>query len=73
MCNAIVLVDRINRNRAGGLDLEEAILEAGGTRLRPILMTTATTVLGMLPLTGCLAPRKEPSCARRWPSSSSPV
>jgi HAE1 family hydrophobic/amphiphilic exporter-1 len=50
--NAIVLVDRINRNRAGGLDLEEAILEAGGTRLRPILMTTATTVLGMLPLTG---------------------
>jgi len=53
--NAIVLVDRINRNRAAGLPLEEAIVEAGGTRLRPILMTTTTTVLGMLPLTGWLA------------------
>ncbi|MAW61258.1 MAG: acriflavin resistance protein [Planctomycetes bacterium] len=50
--NAIVLVDRINRNRAAGLALDEAILEAGNTRLRPILMTTVTTVLGMLPLTG---------------------
>lgn len=50
--NAIVLVDRINRNRAGGKALDEAILEAGITRLRPILMTTVTTVLGMLPLTG---------------------
>lgn len=50
--NAIVLVDRINRNRANGLELDRAILEAGVTRLRPILMTTVTTVLGMLPLTG---------------------
>ncbi|HED65599.1 MAG TPA: efflux RND transporter permease subunit, partial [Planctomycetes bacterium] len=53
--NAIVLVDRINQMRARGLDLREAILEAGQTRLRPILMTTATTVLGLLPLTGWLA------------------
>lgn len=53
--NAIVLVDRINRNRHSGMDLDRAIVEAGRTRLRPILMTTVTTVLGMLPLTGLLA------------------
>ncbi len=53
--NAIVLVDRINRNRQRGLGLDEAILEAGRARLRPILMTTVTTVLGMVPLTGWLA------------------
>jgi HAE1 family hydrophobic/amphiphilic exporter-1 len=52
--NAIVLVDRINRNRARGTDLDEAILEAASARLRPILMTTVTTILGMLPLTGWL-------------------
>lgn len=50
--NAIVLVDRINRNRMHGMDLQEAILEGGQARLRPILMTTTTTVLGMLPMTG---------------------
>lgn len=50
--NAIVLVDRINRNRNGGMELDKAIMEAGQTRMRPILMTTVTTVLGMLPLTG---------------------
>ncbi len=54
--NAIVLVDRINRNREQrGLELNEAIIEAGRARLRPILMTTFTTVLGMIPLTGWLA------------------
>jgi HAE1 family hydrophobic/amphiphilic exporter-1 len=50
--NAIVLVDRINQNRKKGKPLELAILEASRARLRPILMTTFTTVLGMLPLTG---------------------
>jgi hydrophobic/amphiphilic exporter-1 (mainly G- bacteria), HAE1 family len=50
--NAIVLVDRINQNRRNGLPLDQAILEAGRARLRPILMTTVTTVLGMLPMTG---------------------
>jgi len=50
--NAIVLVDRINQNRAKGQELNAAIVEAGQARLRPILMTTFTTVLGMLPLTG---------------------
>jgi HAE1 family hydrophobic/amphiphilic exporter-1 len=48
--NAIVLVDYVNRLRGRGLPLEEAIVEAGKARLRPILMTTATTVLGLLPM-----------------------
>jgi HAE1 family hydrophobic/amphiphilic exporter-1 len=50
--NAIVLVDRINRNREAGMSVDAAILEGAHTRLRPILMTTTTTVLGMLPMTG---------------------
>ena len=53
--NAIVLVDRINRNRNKGMKLEEAILEGAQARLRPILMTTTTTVLGMLPMTGWIS------------------
>ncbi|MCP3916760.1 MAG: efflux RND transporter permease subunit [bacterium] len=53
--NAIVLVDRINAKRAEGLAKTAAILEAGRARLRPIMMTTATTVLGLLPLTGWMA------------------
>ena len=48
--NAIVLVDYINQKRREGLDKIEAIVEAGRIRLRPILMTTATTVLGLLPM-----------------------
>jgi len=48
--NAIVLVDRINRNRADGLALREAVSEAGQTRLRPILMTMLTTLLGLMPM-----------------------
>jgi HAE1 family hydrophobic/amphiphilic exporter-1 len=48
--NAIVLVDAINRRRRQGQALEEAIVGAGRERLRPILMTTATTVLALLPM-----------------------
>ena len=48
--NAIVLVDYINRLRRGGLEPGAAIHRAAVTRLRPILMTTATTVLGLAPL-----------------------
>ncbi len=49
--NAIVLVDYINiLRRNKGMNREEAIIEAGLTRLRPIMMTSLTTILGMLPI-----------------------
>jgi len=48
--NGIVLVDLIGQLRRRGLAVREAVLEAGATRLRPILMTTTTTVLGLVPL-----------------------
>ncbi len=48
--NAILIVDYINQLRKSGLNRTEAILKAGPIRLRPILMTTAATILGMLPL-----------------------
>ena len=48
--NAILLVDSIKRHRASGLGRTEAILNAGAQRLRPILMTTSATILGMLPI-----------------------
>lgn len=48
--NAIVLVDYINLLRKRNLSIEEAIVEGGTNRLRPILMTTITTLCGMLPL-----------------------
>jgi hydrophobic/amphiphilic exporter-1 (mainly G- bacteria), HAE1 family len=48
--NAIVLVDRINQLRAAGSDKHSAIFEAASSRLRPILMTTLTTTLGLLPM-----------------------
>jgi len=48
--NAILLVDYIKRLRRSGLNRESALLKAGPLRLRPILMTTAATILGMLPI-----------------------
>lgn len=48
--NAILLVDYINQLRNAGFSRTEAILKAGPVRLRPILMTTAATILGMLPI-----------------------
>jgi HAE1 family hydrophobic/amphiphilic exporter-1 len=48
--NAIVLVDYINTLRRRGLPRDEAVVTAGSVRLRPILMTTATTVLGLTPM-----------------------
>ncbi len=48
--NAILLVDRIERLRRLGMARAEAIGEAGAQRLRPIVMTTAATILGMLPI-----------------------
>ena len=48
--NAIVLIDRINQLRASGQEKTAAIIEAAQSRLRPILMTTLTTSLGLLPM-----------------------
>jgi multidrug efflux pump subunit AcrB len=48
--NAIVLIDYINKLRERGLDLQDALISAGATRLRPVLLTAVTTVLGLLPM-----------------------
>ncbi len=48
--NGILLVDRIERLRRSGFERAEAIQEAGAQRLRPILMTSSATILGMLPI-----------------------
>ncbi len=48
--NAIVLVDRVNRVKAEGKDRTEAMMEAGANRFRPILMTSFTTIFGLLPM-----------------------
>lgn len=49
--NAIVLIDYINTRRKSGEPRDEAVYNAGPIRLRPILMTTLTTVLGLVPMT----------------------
>lgn len=48
--NAIILVDCINRLRKEGIELKEAVIQAGRIRLRPILMTSLTTVFGLIPM-----------------------
>ena len=48
--NAIVLIDLINQLREKGMDKIQAVIEGGKSRLRPILMTTLTTTLGLLPM-----------------------
>lgn len=48
--NAIVFIDRVIRNEKDGLSTREALLEAGGTRLRPILMTAFATIGALIPL-----------------------
>lgn len=48
--NAIVLIDRINQLRSKGMAMLDAIFNAATSRLRPIIMTTMTTVLGLLPM-----------------------
>ncbi len=48
--NSIVLVDYVNLLRARGRALREAIVEGGRQRLRPVMITTCTTVLGMMPM-----------------------
>ena len=48
--NSILLVDYANKLRERGLDLAEAMLEAGRIRLRPILMTSVATIMGAVPI-----------------------
>jgi len=48
--NAVVMLDRVERNAKIGMELKEAIVEACKTRLRPILMTAFATILALLPL-----------------------
>ncbi|MEA5099834.1 MAG: efflux RND transporter permease subunit [Bacteroidales bacterium] len=48
--NGIVLVDYINLNRERGMAITTAVINGGKSRLRPVIMTTATTVLGMIPM-----------------------
>ncbi|MEN7972941.1 MAG: efflux RND transporter permease subunit [Verrucomicrobiota bacterium] len=48
--NAIVLVDCINQMKAKGLDTTEAVVHAGRLRLRPVLLTAVTTILGLIPM-----------------------
>ena len=48
--NGIVLIDYVNQLRDQGMEIKEALIEAGATRLRPILMTTLTTMLALVPM-----------------------
>ncbi|MFC1843362.1 efflux RND transporter permease subunit [Thermodesulfobacteriota bacterium] len=48
--NGIVLVDYINKLRKRGFELREAVVAAGATRLRPVILTAVTTILGLLPM-----------------------
>ena len=48
--NGILLVDYTNRLRKRGIALHEAVVQAGRTRLKPILMTSLATVLGLIPM-----------------------
>jgi hydrophobic/amphiphilic exporter-1 (mainly G- bacteria), HAE1 family len=49
--NAIILIDRINQLREAGMGKKEAIVTAGSQRIRPILMTSLTTIFALIPLT----------------------
>jgi hypothetical protein len=67
--NAIVLVDAVNRIHAEGASLDDAIRRGGALRLRPILITSLTNVLGCCPSPSDGVPA--PRCRVRWRSRSS--
>ena len=48
--NGVLIVEFINQRRDAGMSFEEAIIEASGVRLRPVIMTTISTVMGSIPL-----------------------
>jgi len=48
--NAIVLIDYTNKLRSYGMDIRNAVVFAGSTRLRPVILTAVTTILGLLPM-----------------------
>lgn len=48
--NAIVLIDYTNKLRERGFSLQEAVISGGATRLRPVLLTAITTILGLVPM-----------------------
>ncbi|MFH2064600.1 MAG: efflux RND transporter permease subunit [Pseudomonadota bacterium] len=48
--NAIVLIDYTNKLKEGGMSLNDSIISAGATRLRPVLLTAITTILGLIPM-----------------------
>ena len=67
--NALLLMDYANHLRRSGLNRTEAILETGKVRLRPILMTTASTILGMMPIAlgwGAGSELRQPWQLRLW-------
>ncbi len=48
--NAVVLLDRVEKNRKSGMEIQDSLIEASKTRMRPILMTAAATICALLPL-----------------------
>jgi multidrug efflux pump subunit AcrB len=48
--NAIVLLDRVEKNRMAGMNIDEALIEGAKTRMRPILMTAFATIFALVPL-----------------------
>ena len=61
--NAILLVDNANQHERVGLPLRDALIEAGTTRFRPIVMTTLAMIFGMLPLALAIHPGSEQSAS----------
>jgi len=65
--NAIVLIDKIKQLQASGVALTKSLIEAGNARLRPIIMTTVTTVLGLLPMVVSFAGQQSAGAEIRAP------
>lgn len=53
--NGIIFIDTANSNRDNGMEIREALIEAGKSRMRPIFMTTLTTILSMIPISSGLS------------------